>query len=219
MAKLIIFGTGPFAEIAHYYFSRQSAYNVVAFTVDAEYMDEATYCGLPVVPFSEVERQYPPQEHEVFVAVGLQKVNKQRECKVNEAESKHYRLASFISPKAAVADDLQVGANSMVMEHSILQPFVKVGRNSIIWSASRMGFHTTVGDHCWIVSAIFGERVLIGDNSFIGLNATIAPKVHIGKGNVIGAGALILSDTRDNEVYRERSSELSRVPSHRLRRV
>ena len=216
MDKLVIFGTRAFAEIAHYYFSQQSHYQVVGFTVDEEHVDESTYCGLPVVAFSEVERNFSPQEYDMFVAVGHQEINKQRERKVLEAESKRYRLARFISSKADVADDLRVGSNSMVMEYSVLQPFVSIGRNSVIWSASRMGFHTTVGDHCWIVSALFGERVLIGDHSFVGLNATIAPKVSIGKSNVIGAGTLILKDTQDDQVYRERMSELSKVPSHQL---
>ena len=106
----------------------------------------------------------------------------------------------------------------MVMEYSVIQPFVEIGRNSVIWSATRMGFHARVGNHCWVVSALFGERVFIGDHSFIGLNATIAPKVNIGKANVIGAGTLILKDTQDNQVYREKTSALSKVPSHQLRK-
>lgn len=216
MEKMIIFGTRAFAEIAHYYFSKQSHYRVVGFTVDAEHLDESTYCGLPVIPFNEVECSFPPGEHAMFVAVGHQEINQQRERKVIEVESKRYCLANFISPKADVADDLSVGPNSMVMEYSILQPFVEIGKNSIIWSASRMGFHTKVGNHCWIVSALFGERVFVGDHSFVGLNATIAPKVNIGKSNVIGAGTLIFKDTQDNQVYRERMSELLKVPSQQL---
>ena len=218
MDKLVIFGTRAYAEIAHYYFARQSPYKVVAFTVDEQYIDESTYCGLPVVPFNEIQRNHSPGEHDMFVAVGHQELNKQRESKAEEVEANGYRLASFISPKADVADDLRVGPNSMVMEYSVIQPFVEIGRNSVIWSATRMGFHARVGNHCWVVSALFGERVFIGDHSFVGLNATIAPKVNIGKANVIGAGTLILKDTQDNQVYRERTSELSKVPSHQLRK-
>ena len=38
--KLVIFGIANFAEIAHYYFSNDSEYEVVAFTVDTAYVKE-----------------------------------------------------------------------------------------------------------------------------------------------------------------------------------
>lgn len=36
--SLVIFGSGDIAQLAHYYFSRDSDYEVVAFTVDAAYV-------------------------------------------------------------------------------------------------------------------------------------------------------------------------------------
>ncbi len=110
-------------------------------------------------------------------------------------------------------------SNTMIMERSTLQPFVRVGRNSIIWSTTRIGFHTQIGDHCWVVCALFGESCMVGDNTFVGLNATIAPGLKIGRGNILGAGALITKDTRDFEVYRGQSSVASRAPSTRLGRI
>lgn len=216
MKRLVIFGTQAFAEIAHYYYSHDSGYSVSAFTVDAPYLKEATFKGLPVVAFEEVEKQFPPGECNVFVAIGIHGVNKLRAAKVAEAEAKGYHLASFVSSRADVAADLEVRPNTMIMERAGIQPFVEIGRNTVIWSATRIGFHARIGDHCWIVCPIFGESVTIGDYSFIGLNATIAPHVSIGKSNVIGAGALILRDTQDSEVYRGHPSTPSRAPSSRL---
>jgi sugar O-acyltransferase (sialic acid O-acetyltransferase NeuD family) len=216
MKHLVLFGTQAFAEIAHYYFSHDSGYSVSAFTVDAPYLKEATFKGLPVVAFEEVEKDFPPDECGMFVAVGIHGVNRLRAAKVAEAEAKGYQLASFVSSRADVAPDLELRPNTMIMERAGIQPFVEIGRNTVIWSATRIGFHTRIGDHCWIVCPIFGESVSIGDYSFIGLNATIAPHVSIGKGNVIGAGALILKDTQDFEVYRGHPSTPSQVPSNRM---
>ena len=55
LKKLVIFGAGQTAEVAHFYFSNDSAYDVAGFTVDAEYITEESLYGLPVVPFEEVE--------------------------------------------------------------------------------------------------------------------------------------------------------------------
>jgi sugar O-acyltransferase (sialic acid O-acetyltransferase NeuD family) len=216
MKNLVIFGARAFAEIAHYYFTQDSDYRVAAFTVDAAYLKEPAFRGLPVVPFEELERDFPPTAYDMFVAVGIRDVNRQRAAKVAEAEAKGYRVASFISSRADVAADLTIGPNTMIMERAGIQPFVTIGRDTIVWSTTRIGFHTRIGDHCWLACPIFGESVTVGDYSFIGLNATIAPSVTIGKGNIIGAGALIANDTKDFEVYRGHAGKPSRVPSNRV---
>jgi sugar O-acyltransferase (sialic acid O-acetyltransferase NeuD family) len=216
MTKIVIFGAKAFAEIAHYYFTHDSDYSVAAFTVDAAYLQESAFLGLPIVAFEEVEKYFLPDEYGMFVAVGIRKVNRQRAAKVAEAEAKGYRLVSFLSSKAGVAPDLQIHPNTMIMEHAALHPFVEIGRDTVIWSATRIAFHTRIGDHCWITSPIFGESVTVGDYTFIGLNATIAPFVSIGKSNIIGAGALILKDTKDFEVYKGHASTPARVRSSRL---
>lgn len=63
---LVIFGAGDIAQLAHYYFSTDSAHEVVAFSVDAAHIDQDNFCGLPVVPFEEVTDAFPPREHDFF---------------------------------------------------------------------------------------------------------------------------------------------------------
>jgi sugar O-acyltransferase (sialic acid O-acetyltransferase NeuD family) len=219
MNRLVIFGASGFAEMAHYYFERDSQYSVAAFTVDAAYLKETTFEGLPVIAFEELEASFPPEQVTLFVAMGIQKVNQLRARKVAEAEALGYRLASYLSSKAKVADDLVLKANSFVMEEVFLQPKVTVGRDSILWPRCTVGFRTRIGDHCWLVAATLGESVTVGDYSFIGLNATIAPSRNIGPSSVIGAGAVVLEDTKEFSIYKAQASERSRVPSHRLPRI
>jgi sugar O-acyltransferase (sialic acid O-acetyltransferase NeuD family) len=219
MRPLVIFGTGGFAEIAKYYFERDSTYSVVGFTVDAAYVVEATFQGLPVVAFEELKASFPPDQAEMFVAMGIQKVNQIRAAKVAEAEARGYRLASYLSSRARVPDDLVLQSNTFIMEEVGLQANVTVGRNSVLWPRTGVGFRSRIGDHCWLVTATLGESVTVGDYSFIGLNATISSHVAIAPSNVIGAGALILEDTKESSVYKGHASERSRVPSRRLFRI
>jgi sugar O-acyltransferase (sialic acid O-acetyltransferase NeuD family) len=214
---IVIFGTGPFADLAHYYFTTDSPHEVVGFTVDAAYLHEPRFKGLPVVAWEEVEREFPPPEHGMFVAIGIRQVNGARATKVGEAEAKGYELVSLLSSRADVDRGLVLKPNTMVMEKAGIQPFVEIGRGTIIWPMSRIGFRTRIGEHCWIVSSVFGESVTVGDRTFVGLNATVAPGVTLGRSNVIGAGALITRDTKDHEVYRGVASRPARAPSHRLR--
>jgi len=216
MRKLVVFGAGAFAEIAHYYFTHDSPYDVAGFTVDREYLAESRFQGLPLVPFDEVTSHFPPAGYDMFVALGIGGVNRIRAAKVDEAERLGYRLASFVSTRADVPAGLVVRPNTMIMERAGIQPFVEIGRDCIVWSTTRIGFRTRIGDHCWIVSAIFGESVTVGEGTFVGLNATVAPCLSVGAHTIIGAGALILRDTAEDTVYRGQESRPSRVPASRL---
>ena len=90
--KLVIFGFGDIAEIAHYYFKTDSDYEVVAFTLDAEYITETEFCGLPVVPFEELTAQYAPNEYELFIALSYARLNEVRKEKFLEATPPHTQL-------------------------------------------------------------------------------------------------------------------------------
>ena len=45
-SNLFIFGDGDMAEIAHYYFSNHSDFEVKGFVVDNEFLDKEVFCGL-----------------------------------------------------------------------------------------------------------------------------------------------------------------------------
>jgi len=74
--KLIIFGIGELAELANFYFSNDSDYQVCAFTLDRNYIDSDTYLNLPLIPFDEIIEKYSPNEYEMFIAIGYSKLKK-----------------------------------------------------------------------------------------------------------------------------------------------
>jgi sugar O-acyltransferase (sialic acid O-acetyltransferase NeuD family) len=214
--ELVRFGAGAFADLAHYYFTHDSPYRVAAFCVDAAYLKEPTRRGLPVVAAEEVAAAFPPGRCDAFVAVGIGRVNANRAEKMRQMQALGYRLAGFLSSRAMAAPDLQVRPNAMIMEHAILQPFIEVGAGAVVWSASRIAFGTRIEDYCWLTAPLIGESCVIGEGTFVGLGATIAPCVKVGRQNVIGAGALIMKDTQDFQVFRGPAATASAVPSTRL---
>ena len=216
MKQLVIFGAEVFADIAHYYFRNESDYRPVAFSVDGAFLKETTFQGLPVVAFEELAATFPPDSCHMFVAVGVRQVNQFRARKVAEAEGKGYRLASLLSPRAWVWPDFQLRPNTIIMEYSMIQPGVEIGCDTVVWAASRIGFRARIGDHCWIACPLVADMAVVGDYSFVGPASFVGNGVTVGKSNIIGAGAMILKDTRDNEVYKGPESAPLRVPSQRL---
>jgi sugar O-acyltransferase (sialic acid O-acetyltransferase NeuD family) len=220
MRNVVIFGMGQIAEVIHYYLTQEANRNVVAFTVDGQFRTADSHLGLPVVDFADVEQRYPPDSHEMFVAMSYKRVNKFRQAKVEEAEVKGYSLASHVSPRATVWSGFVANPNTIIMEHNVIQPFAKVGRNVIMWSGNHVGHHSTVNDHCFIAShAVISGSVTIGEGSFVGVNATIRDNVTVGHHNVLGASTLILANTPDDAVFMGEATTMSKVPSHRLRSI
>ena len=49
--QIIVFGTGEIAELADFYFTHDSKFEVVGFTVDSAYIKQAEFRSRPVLPF------------------------------------------------------------------------------------------------------------------------------------------------------------------------
>ncbi len=217
MAKVIIFGNKDFSQLAHFYLTRDSDHEVVGFTLNKEFIAEPSYLGLPVHEFESLESSFPPDQYKLFIPMSPAKVNRIRADKYSEAKRKGYRCISYISSKATYYDT-PVGENCFVFENNVIQPFSKIGDNVIIWSGNHIGHHSVVLDHCFISShVVISGHVTIGEYSFLGVNATIRDGVTIANSNFIGAGALILEDTKEFGVYPGIKTEMSRVPSNRLK--
>jgi sugar O-acyltransferase (sialic acid O-acetyltransferase NeuD family) len=217
---LIIFGTGDIAQLAHYYFTTDSEYQVVAFTVDAIYIKEEKFCGVQVIPFEEIANHYPPSANEIFVALSYAKLNQLRKDKYLASKALGYKAASYISSHATLLYEGEIGENCFILEDNTIQPFAKIGNNVTLWSGNHIGHHSVIYDHCFIAShVVVSGGVEIHESCFIGVNATLRDHVKIGEKCVIGAGALILGDTEANGVYLGAATERSKVPSNRLRGI
>ena len=220
LKNVVIFGLGNIAELAAFYLTRDAGRRVVSFAVDAAYVTSPSWNGLPVVAWEEVERHYPPESTDVFVAVSYTKLNKLRRDKVAEARTKGYGIASYVSSRATIFEDFIPQLNQLILEDNTIQPFALIGENVTLWSGNHIGHHSSIAEDTFIAShVVVSGGVIIGPRCFIGVNVTIRDHVSIGADCVIGAGSIILSDIPDGSVLSPPATEISKVPSHRLRQI
>jgi len=218
--KLVIFGLGDAGELAYYYFKTDSKYDVVAFTVDREYLIENVFCGLPVVSFDKLSEDFPPDKFDIFIALGYSKLNKIRAEKYLQAKNKNYHIASYISSKATILNNNQIGENCFILEDNTIQPFVTIGNNVTLWSGNHIGHHTVIKDHNFIAShVVISGRVTIEESCFIGVNATIRNHITIGEKSVIGAGVLILNNVSPEGIYKGVDTKRADFLSSRLKNI
>lgn len=191
--KLVIFGSGETADIAFEYFTHDSQYEVVAFTVNREYLNKPLSNGLPVIAFEEITNIYPPTEFELFIAVSYVKLNRTRAEIYAKAKDKGYTLANYISSRAFVWHNVEIGDNVFIFEHNVLQHHVKVGSNVILWSGNHVGHRTIIQDNVYLSShCVISGFCSIGANSFLGVNCTFNDSINLPEDTMVGSGALIV---------------------------
>ena len=195
MKKLIIYGIGEYAEIAHYYFQSEGIYNVEFFVVDKEFYEEKRFLGLEVKTFDEIENNISQfNDYKFFVAIGFSNQNTNRKNVFNKIKNLGFKFASYISKDALIADNVVIGKNAFILEQNNLQPFVKIGDNVVLWSGNHIGHHSVIDDHTFITShAVISGGVKIGSQCFIGVNATIVDHVVVENNAFIKANSLIKS--------------------------
>jgi len=168
-------------------------------------MKRDRFHNLPVIAFDEIENVYPPEKYKMFVSISFTNLNKLRKKKYQEAKEKGYELISYVCSRATTWPNLDIGDNCFIFEDNVIQPYVKIGNNVILWSGNHIGHHTTISDHCFIAShVVISGSVTVGERCercFFGVNSTIRDNIKIAKNCVIGAGAIITKDTVENGIY------------------
>lgn len=202
MAKLVIFGAGDIARLAHFYFSRDSPHEVVAFVVDREYRRGDSFLGLPLCDAEEGPARFPPSDHLAFVALSYAKMNRVRAAKYDAMKTAGYALASYVSSRCTYLSDTPPGENCFILEDNTVQPFAAIGNDVTLWSGNHIGHDAVIEDHCFITShVVVSGHVRVGAFSFLGVNATLRNSITIAPATLVGAGAVIMKDTKPKGVY------------------
>ena len=196
--KIVIIGDGEFAEIAYEYFTYDSQYQVVAFAVEQKYLTKDSLFDLPVVKFEEIETLYSPKEYNVFTAITFTKFNRVRTRLYNEAKKKGYEFVSYVSSRAFVWRNVQIGENCFIFEDNTLQYNVKIGNNVVLWSGNHVGHRAEIGNNCFITShVVISGYCKVGENCFIGVNSTLVDTISIASNTLIGAGSVVTRTVED----------------------
>jgi len=200
--NLIIIGEGELAEIAYEYFTHDSPYTVIAFSIEKDYLTKSELFDLPIIPFEELEKIYPPSKFVAFVAIAYSKLNRVRTRLYQKVKEKGYSLVSYVSSKAFVWHNVEIGENCFIFENNVIQYHVKIGNNVILWSGNHIGHRSQIHDNCFISShVVISGSCDIGESSFLGVNSCLNDKIKIGNDCVIGSGAVIIKDTDPGKVY------------------
>jgi sugar O-acyltransferase (sialic acid O-acetyltransferase NeuD family) len=215
--KLIIVGNSGFAEIANEYFTHDSDYDVVGFSVERAYRAADSFCDKPNVDFEELAKHFAPAEHAVYVAATYTQLNRLRARLSGQAKQLGFTLASYVSSRAFVWRNVRLGEHCFIFEDNTLQPFVQLGDNVLLWSGNHIGHHSLVRSNCFISShVVISGYCDIGPGTFLGVNSTISNNVTIARDNWVGPGVTITKNTEPGAMFKHTRAEPASVSAPRF---
>ncbi len=206
--KIVIIGDGETAELAYEYFTYDSPHEVVGFAVETEYKKRDEFFGLPVVAFEEIEKHFNPHDYQAFAAISYTQLNRVRTRIFRAVKEKGYTCASYVSSRAFVWHNVEIGENCFIFENNVIQYKVKIGDNVVLWSGNHIGHDSVIEDHVFVSShVVISGHVRVGAYSFLGVNATIRNGIAIAPHSLIGAGAVVMADTEEHGAYVQRPAQ------------
>lgn len=199
--NVIIFGTGNIAEVAYYYLKHDTSLNIVAFTVEDNYISDTTKFSIPIVSFENLENLYSNNDHMLFAPCSGTNLNKYRERIYLEGKEKGYKFYTYISTKSNVCTE-NIGDNCFILENNVIQPYTKIGNNCILWSGNHIGHHSVIEDHCFITShVVISGMCIIKKYCYLGVNSSLRDNILLNEGTVIGMSSAITKNTTGNSIY------------------
>ena len=105
------------------------------------------------------------------------------------------RLALAIHPAAVIAADVDVGAGSVVMAGAVINTGSRIGRFAIVNTGATVDHDNLIADGvnispgCHLAGAVQCEA-----DVFLGTGVTIIPRIRVGPGAIVAAGATVIRD-------------------------
>ncbi len=118
-------------------------------------------------------------------------------------------IQARIEPGAVIREQVEIGANAVIMMGAIINIGSVVGSGTMIDMGAILGGRATVGNNCHVgagavlagvIEPASATPVIIEDNVLIGANAVIIEGVRVGENSVIAAGSVVIEDVPPNSV-------------------
>ncbi|HEY3277987.1 MAG TPA: acetyltransferase [Syntrophorhabdaceae bacterium] len=196
--EIVIWGASGHAMVVADILRLMGGYEILGFIDNENHLSHHTnFCGAPIIGGEE--------QLDVLLEKGVKNMTLGfGDCASRLLISAHVRqkgftLVSAIHPRSIVANDVQIGAGTVVAAGAVVNPCSTIGENVIINTCASIDHECMIEDGCHISPGVhMAGNVIVGRGSWIGIGATVKDQVRIGAGSIIGAGAVVLSDIPEN---------------------
>lgn len=203
--SLIIVGARGMGRELASFIAEEAAFDILGF------LDDATVEPKPSFPiFGNVETWQVSKGEVYLVALGNPKW---RRHYVDLLKAKGAQFATYVSSRAIVGKEVQMGEGTMVCPGAIVTTNVSLGQHVLLNIATSISHDCRVGDFVTLSpSSCVPGRCTLENDVFLGVNSTLLPDVTLAKRITVGAGAVVTKS------YEEENLTLVGIPAKPFKR-
>jgi len=200
--RIVIIGGGDFAKKLVRLLGSTGAYDLLGYT---DYRDHGDLYGAKYLGDDSVLPKLIAQNPCCCAAIGfagnLAYVERKLQV-VDQLTSMGFGLPTIISPRAQIAEGVEIDGGTVVFDEALADAGAKIGPHCVLNLRCLICHDSVVGAFATISpSAVLGGGSTIGQHTFVGMNATINPYVNVGDYCVIGSGAVVTRDCPQMGTY------------------
>ncbi len=168
---------------------------VAGFLDDGRAPGQVVLAGLEVLGPTEWLRSEPCQ-----VALGIGD-NASRARLAQRCLELGSRLFTAVHPRAVIAPSAALGEGVVVMACAVINPSATVATGAIVNTGAVVEHDCVIGAFAHVSpNATLGGECRLGDGAHLGIGATMLPRTSVGARTVVGGGALVNRDIRDDVI-------------------
>ena len=213
--KIIVIGASQFASLMTAYIEEFSAWDILTYAVDKEYLTSDEFCKKPLMALSDVQKEYPPEYFSAFIAVGYNQMGDIRKRLFNYVKSVGYHVLNFIHP-TSLCYAKSIGEGNIFLENSVISLRSKIGNGNLIWNGCQLGHDLVVGNfNTFCAGSIISGDTHVGDNCFFGVGSAVRNGVEVAPYTFVGMQEQLNHNSKIEEAYTKVGSTKAQKMSSR----
>ena len=192
--RILIIGAGGHGRVVLDILLQTGGHQVLGFLDNNDAIHGRRVDGIPVLgDIDALERFYRELNIDgVCIAIGDNGV---RRGLARDVEHARIPLINAIHPSATLARSVSLGRNVVIAAGVVVCAHCQIGDSVILNTGAIIDHYTMVGEGSHICPGVrIAGRVKIEPGVFLGIGATVVPKVTLGCESVVGAGTVVIQD-------------------------
>ena len=205
MKEILIFGSGLHSKVILSEIIQIKGYRVIGF-VDENIKKGTiieTYKNKKYKVVSNIKGINKLLNKNTFgiIGIGSNFIRKKVAEKINKIY-KNFNWATIISKNSTINGNVRIGKGSLIVSASVINTGTKIGEHCLINTSSSIDHDNTFENYSSTgPGVITGGNVKLGQCSYLGIGSTVKHRITIQDNTIIGAQSLVLKNCDKNSIY------------------
>ena len=136
-----------------------------------------------------------------IIGIGSNFIRKKIAEEINKIY-KNFNWATIISKNSTINGNVRIGKGSLIVSASVINTGTKIGEHCLINTSSSIDHNNTFENYSSTGPGVTtGGNVELGQCSHLGIGSTVKHQTSIGDNTIIGAQSMVLKNCNKNSVY------------------